>query len=171
LLKLLEQHKLTSPEVAANLKDLKTHLDDYRRSMEAENRSPEHVKWTISQIRKVMDGCGFTRWADVDAHKVKIFLSSLRTSGRKIKTRSFNGYVVACQSFANWAVKNGRIPYSPLVTISKLTITDEEQRRGLTVDELRLLLQVSRDAPHRFGMSGADRAMLYRVAAETGLRA
>jgi hypothetical protein len=41
----------------------------------------------------------------------------------------------------------------------------------MSVEELRQLLDITAQAPERFGMAGAARAMLYRLAAETGLRA
>jgi len=44
-------------------------------------------------------------------------------------------------------------------------------RRALEVDELRRLLETTRSGPVRFGMTGYERYLCYRVAAETGLRA
>ena len=44
-------------------------------------------------------------------------------------------------------------------------------RRALGDDELVNLLDVTRRGPTRFGMAGPDRAMLYTLAVETGLRA
>jgi len=38
------------------------------------------------------------------------------------------------------------------------------------VDEIRHLLAVTGGGPERFGMSGCERALLYRIAVETGLR-
>ena len=51
-------------------------------------------------------------------------------------------------------------------------IEDEEHpRRALEIDELRRLLEVTKNGPTRFGMTGYERYLLYRLAAETGLRA
>ncbi len=43
-------------------------------------------------------------------------------------------------------------------------------RRALSIDELRRLLDAAKDGPVVLGMPGAARAMLYKLAAETGLR-
>src|SRR5204863_214650 len=43
-------------------------------------------------------------------------------------------------------------------------------RRALSVEELCTLLTTTAGGPERYGMSGPDRALLYRVAMETGLR-
>ena len=42
---------------------------------------------------------------------------------------------------------------------------------GRGTDELRWLLDTTGKAGERFGMSGADRSLLYRLAVQTGLRA
>ena len=44
-------------------------------------------------------------------------------------------------------------------------------RQPLTVETMRLLLKTTREAETRFGMTGPERALLYQLAAETGLRA
>jgi len=44
-------------------------------------------------------------------------------------------------------------------------------RRSLEPDEIRRLLETTAVGPERFGMSGYERSLLYRFAAETGLRA
>ena len=43
-------------------------------------------------------------------------------------------------------------------------------RRSLEPDEIRLLLETTQDQPKRFGMTGYERALLYRLTVETGLR-
>ena len=50
-------------------------------------------------------------------------------------------------------------------------MTDEVNRKALTPNELMELLEATEAAPERFGMIGYERAMLYRFAAYTGLRA
>ncbi len=70
-------------------------------------------------------------------------------------------------------VDDRRANESPLTHLKGLnTRTDRRHdRRALEPDELRRLLETTRNAPERFGMTGTERAMLYRVAVETGLRA
>lgn len=50
-------------------------------------------------------------------------------------------------------------------------IDRRHDRRVLEPDELRRLLECTHNGPTRFGMTGPERAVLYRVAAESGLRA
>ena len=44
-------------------------------------------------------------------------------------------------------------------------------RRALSVEELRRLLAAAQKGPERFGLGWAERAIVYRLAAESGLRA
>lgn len=49
--------------------------------------------------------------------------------------------------------------------------TDQRHtRRELEPDELRKLLEVTRQGPERYGMSGHKRYLLYKLAVESGLR-
>jgi integrase len=84
-------------------------------------------------------------------------------------------------------VRDGRASESPLAHLDGLNVKTDRRhdRRTLSVDELRWLLDVTENgrsmrdvngelvkmpAVERFGMTAAARAMLYRVAVETGLR-
>src|SRR6185436_4222634 len=44
-------------------------------------------------------------------------------------------------------------------------------RRALSVEELRRLIQTAHEGPVRFRISGAERAIIYQLAVESGLRA
>ncbi len=70
-------------------------------------------------------------------------------------------------------VADRRANESPLEHLSEIkgNNTKEHERRALKTEEIRLLLETSRAQPERFGMTGQERAMLYRLAVETGLRA
>ena len=79
------------------------------------------------------------------------------------------------KSFCRWAVADRRIAASPIehlkpMNAKKVRSEQRRKRRALSVDEVRKLLQTSLRGPERDGMSGLERAMLYRLAAETGLR-
>ncbi len=69
-------------------------------------------------------------------------------------------------------VKDGRATQSPVAHLDGLNVKTDRRRdrRALSIEDLRKLLDATRTGPERFGMAAADRAMLYRLAAETGLR-
>src|SRR5262249_41995256 len=78
-----------------------------------------------------------------------------------------------CKAFCRWMIKERRAAENPVAHLDGLnTKTDRRHdRRALTVDELVKLLNKTRSGPARKGMTGTERAMLYRLAVETGLRA
>ena len=65
-------------------------------------------------------------------------------------------------------------PYRQKATphLTGLTVRTNRRhdRRALEPDEVRRLLEATISAPERFGMTGCQSAMLYRLAVETGLR-
>jgi len=69
-------------------------------------------------------------------------------------------------------VQDGRASESPVVHLSKTNAKTDRchERQALEPDEMRRLLETTITVPKRFGMEGHERALLYRVAAETGLR-
>jgi integrase len=78
------------------------------------------------------------------------------------------------KAFCNWLVRDGRLVRNPLAYLQRLnTETDiRRERRVLAPDELdRLITAAGMSKWKVAGFAGRDRAMLYRVAAFTGLRA
>jgi len=70
-------------------------------------------------------------------------------------------------------VRDRRAADSPLAHLQggNARVDRRHDRRALSADELRRLLTAVETGPTRMRMSGQDRAMLYRLAVETGLRA
>jgi integrase len=95
------------------------------------------------------------------------------TVERGISAQTFNFYLQAVKQFCRWMVRDGRASESPLVHLQGLNVKTDRRhdRRALSPDEMRWLLDVTAKAPERYGMTGEARAMLYRLAVETGLRA
>ena len=151
-------------------KALSENIDDYRKSIEARNRSEQHISETITIIKRIASDCGFNYWTDISAVKVEAYLKQLRDKG--ISFRRSNAFLTALKSFAYWMVQEGRASESPIRHLKNLDVKLDQrhQRRGLGPDEIRLLLETTKAQPERFGMSGYERALLYRLAAETGLR-
>jgi len=175
-------------------KALSKHLNDFEQFLLAKGNTDHHVKTTVSRIRRVFDGCKFNVWADISASKVQQIISSLHKQikvadtkivhGKKVKAKklkdlgeisakSKNYYLGAVKQFCRWMTQDGRAGESPLEHLKNLnTQTDaRHSRRALELDEIRGLLETAKAAPERFGMTGYERAMLYRLAVETGLRA
>jgi len=69
-------------------------------------------------------------------------------------------------------VKSYYASESPVRHLTKLDteLDRRRKRRAATPDEIRKLLQTTASGTERFGMSGYERALFYKLAVETGLR-
>lgn len=69
-------------------------------------------------------------------------------------------------------VQDRRASESPLQHLKAINSKPDRrhERRALTVDESRRLLETTQSGPYRFGMEGPERALLYQLALESGLR-
>jgi integrase len=91
--------------------------------------------------------------------------------GRGIATS--NHYLTAMKGFTRWLVRDGRAAADPLAFLSKLNPETDirVQRRCLSPQDFAAVLAAARAGKALHGLSGPDRAVLYIVAARTGLRA
>jgi len=163
---------LLSGERAAGGKPLRGHVEDFRQCLLARGNTVKHADLTAQRVRRIFDGCGFTTWTEIAAAAVQRFLAGLRQSERRFSAQSFNHHLRAVKSFCRWMVRERRASEDPLAHLSLLNARTDRRhtRRALTPDEIRRLLETTRNQPTRYGMTGSERALLYLLAVETGLR-
>ena len=157
-------------------KPLADHLIDFEQSLRAKDCTERHVSLVTGRARRIIDGCKFRFYADISASRVMDYLHGLRADTedkRGISAQTFNFYVQAIKQLCRWMVKDRRALESPVAHLDGLNVKTDRRhdRRALTVDELRGLLNAAENGPERYGMTGAERTLLYRLAVETGLRA
>lgn len=153
--------------------DLAEHVEAYRKHLAAKGNTPDHVQRTATRVRKVIRGCGFRRWPDVQAEPVRNFLAELRGGPDGVSIRTANHYGTAVKMFSNWMVESGRANASRLAGLKPLNadVDVRRERRALTPDEIKVLLAVTAGEPERYGLDGPTRGLAYRLCLETGLRA
>jgi len=158
---------------AAASKSLLQHLKDFENSLQAKGRTEQYIRETVRQIEQVFRGCRFVSWSDISASRIEGFLSGLRDGGSGISHRTFNAKLKAVKAFANWMVRDRRAVENPVVHLTCLNteMDRRRERRSLEPDEVRRLLEATQAAGKRFGMGGNERALCYRLAIESGLRA
>jgi integrase len=162
-------------------KALAEHIDDWRVALVAKGNTERHAELVTSRARKAFAGAGFKFWNDLSAAKLANHLAGLRDDHkgadgavrRGISAQTFNFYLQACKQFCRWMMKERRASESPIAHLDGLNVRTDRRhdRRALSADELRALLASTAAAPERFGMTGPERALCYRLAAESGLRA
>ncbi len=171
----------------AALRPLLTQLDGepgapgFCQTLAAKGDTPRHVKLLCARVRRVIEGCQFTYWSDISPSRLTAYLADLREDSVDaqgnikpgISAQTFNFYLAAFKQFCRWMVRDGRASKSPVAHLQGLNVRTDRRhdRRALSVKEVRWLLETTRSEPRRFGMTGPQRAMLYRLAIETGLRA
>jgi integrase len=153
------------------LTELSEHVQAFERHLADAGRTPKHVQNTVARIQRVLTEAAMRWTGDLDAGRVSSLLAKWRGAG--MATATSNHHVTALRMFTNWLVADGRLSVNPLAGLRKLQASGDRRRvrRALKVDEIRLLLQVTEGEPERFGMTGPDRALLYDLAIQTGLRA
>jgi integrase len=109
--------------------------------------------------------------SDTSGSKVLKYLADRRRGGLSIRTSNF--YLQAAKQFGNWLVADGRTSENPLAyPQGQNPQTDiRHPRRALTLDELTKLLEIAAKGRKHHNMTGKTRAMLYKLAANTGFRA
>lgn len=152
-------------------KSLTEHLSDFVDGMKADNRKETYINQTENAINRILTGCGFSVWNDIDGNSVKTFLAKDRSKDG-YGERTYNCYLRAFKEFCKWMIQEGRaIGSGPMKNHRAIKQTEfRKQRRALTVDEIQKLLSATEAASKRFNMTGHQRALVYKLALETGMR-
>ncbi len=167
---LLDSHRATAG------KPLSEHLEDFKQSLIAKGNTEKHANLMYYRANKTLEECNFIYFKDISLSRVENYLSDLRKGKKKkkgISAQTFNFYVQAVKQFCNFMVKDRRVTENPLKYLQKVNVKPHlrYKRRALEPDEIRELLEATESAEEIYGVSGHDRAVLYRLAVETGLRA
>jgi hypothetical protein len=181
---------LVKSDRVAVTKPLSEHIIDYAKALAAKGSSEKHVQHTTRRVQKVFKGCGFKYWDDISASSIQTFLDTLRQTRKRgqievkgISAQTRNYYLTATKGFCTWMVKDRRATFSPISHLDMLNVRTDRRhdRRALSADEQRALLRAAREGKELLGrnvegriswrLPGGDRAMLYQLALETGLRA
>ncbi len=166
---------LDARSVAAT-RGLMDHLGDFKRSMEAKGTSAKQAQQVYNRVERVFDGCRFASWSDISGSAIQTFLHGLRQDTKEkrgMSAQTYNAYRQSLKQFCKWMVVEQRASVSPIEHLSGLNVRADRRhvRRPLALDEIHRLLTVTQTEPARFGTTGPERAMLYHLALDTGLRA
>lgn len=149
-------------------------LDAYETYLESKADTPRHVQQTISAIRRLLDQTKTKALGDLDASLSQTLADWRRRKKRPLHVRTTNYYARAVKGFSRWLWQERKTPDDALVGLRLLNAKAEagRKRRALTPQEMRRLAKATEESRKTvFGLRPKDRAMLYRVACYTGLRA
>jgi integrase len=146
----------------------------WRQEIAARGVTGKHLAVTVSRVAAVLDACGLLLWRDLLrpglAGEIIVNLGKRREAG-EINGRTINYHVRDVRAFCRWLAKRlGReVPLVDLRGVDNAD-ADAERRRSLSVAEMLRLCAAAAAGAVLYGLSGDERALLYRFAFETGIR-
>jgi integrase len=110
------------------------------------------------------------RLADLTEERARKALAALKAEGRSLQT--CNHHRASIRAFAKWCHDTRRAREHTLRTLRGYNAKEDRRhdRRTISVEELTRLIAVAGRGPAVQGVSGATRALVYRLAAATGMR-
>ncbi len=167
----LEQAGVLDPYREHRSRPLAEHAEDWRKSLLDKDSTLTYAELSINRVKAVLDATKTTHWRELDANRVTGYLAERRANGLSVE--SSNHYLRRIKQFARWMVRSRRAPDNPLESLTTLNSNTDRRhdRRALTPDEVTTLIATTAKSETLRGMPGNERAMLYRVALETGFRA
>ncbi len=147
------------------------HLADYRAYLTAKRNTAAHVRGAVNAATVILDAAKVKSLADLSPSRVLSAVNEL--NGGKASARTRNRHLMATRSFVRWCIHDGRLAADPLAGVKgfNLAVDRRRKRRPLDDAELRALIAEAARGPVYRGLTGEDRAMLYRLAVGTGFRA
>jgi integrase len=152
-------------------KPLKELVSEFAKFLEAKERAEKYIRSTKGELERIFKGCSFRYWSDISPTTIMAYLKKMRNEG--LSYRSSNSYLKSAKAFCKWLVDCNYVSRSPLKHLKTLDteLDRRRERRALTTEELRLLLKTTINSKERFGMTGAERCLVYYTATQLGLRA
>ena len=164
---------LIDTQRASIAKPLSEHVTEYTDHLTRKERDKAYVKEIGGMLTKVFSDCGFVAWSDISPSRLRDYLDGLRDGGKGISKRRYNGLLSTAKSFCRFMVRTQKATSSPIEYLEGM---DNEQtdrrhpRRVLDIESFRRFLEAASRGPKICGLTGPERNLLYRFAAETGLR-
>ncbi len=86
-----------------------------------------------------------------------------KTTVRGMGIKTSNYYLRDLKSFCRWMMHERRATSSPVEYLDAMNARADirVQRRALSAVDMRKLLDTARTGPERYGISGAERALIY----------
>ncbi len=156
-----------------NTKPLAEHLQDWIRALTAKGITQKQVGTLRVRVEGLIKTTKSERLSDLSASSIQSALGALRTGENALSLQTVQHHLRAIKQFSRWLKADGRLRDDPLAHLSGFNAATDRrrERRPLDADELRWLIRVTETAKSWRGLSGLDRAILYRAATGTGFRA
>jgi integrase len=181
-------------------KSLLSHVDDWKESIRSRGGTLQHVKQHCARTMRIValikgaklgeieapkpatkarvvmaelalrSRVATSRITDLTADNVQKALSRLIEEGRSLQTA--NHHRNAVKSFVKWMHDTGRMRENTLRRVSGFNVKEDprHERRTVSLEELRRLIDAAHTGNPFKRMTGPMRALCYRLAVDSGLR-
>ncbi len=162
---------------AEGKRSIAEHITAFETYLTAKGSTARHAGHTIGAIRRTLEAARIKTLAGLAPSAILEAVAAMRVGEGKdapaASARTKNHALGAVRALCRWAVKDGRLTVNPLAGVKTFNVEADRKRtrRAFDDDELRRIIDAAESGPVIRGMSGRDRAMLYRLAAHSGLRA
>lgn len=148
------------------------HVDAFCQHLLHKGNGEKHVTDRRGQLARLLDAMRVERVCELTLGRVQAALSTLRAT-RGIALRTLDRHVRAIKAFTRWLMLDGLLASDPLAALRGFNASTDRrrERRALQADEIARLVHAAETGGDYRGLSGVDRAMLYRLATGSGLRA
>ena len=168
IVKKLGKIGLLSEARTAGKNRLSGHLDSFVESLKVKQCSDRHLSLVENMIKHICKECKFDVISDLDANRFTAFVNGLNLA---VKTKRH--YIAGIKQFTKWLHDTGKLSKNNFRLIKTPKVLQSDQvhaRRALTADEVARLIQAAEASKPFRSITGAERALIYRLAVETGLR-
>jgi integrase len=143
-------------------------IDSFARYMSAKPVGPRYIYQTVTQACRLLELAGVQKLSEVTPSRVQPALATIRLT-RKSKTA--NEHLVSLRAFVSLMIDEGHIPVDPIRRVGQYRVDDATKRRALSQTEAQKMISAAEVSRRTIsGWTGAERAMLYRLALSTGFR-
>ncbi len=153
-------------------KPLSEHLEAFRAKLKLGFKpklksgcTDNHVRTVSRRVERIVEGCKFLFWTDVNLDIVHEYLTGL-----DISDKTYNYYIRDFMQFVKWMLKSKRADIAPGGELPRVETEDEDDKRAFTLEEMGLLIEAAKTGPQRQLLKAYHRAVMYLIAAETGFR-
>jgi integrase len=176
---------VTTAPLLQQSRPLSEHVREYVDFRRNHPRKPgaRHIAALAQRLETVIAETGWTSILEITAPGLLDAIATLgarpsagwkrRTSDGSMSAATRNHYRTSWAGFARWLHRHGRLQSDPLARLERWATRGHETfaRRALTPEEAgRLITAAAGSSETIGGLTGVERAMLYRLALATGLR-
>lgn len=147
------------------------HADEWEQSLRAKGRTTDHCERVRGHVDVILSFTHAATLLDIQAEHIERYAAHMESRGRY--PRTIQSHLRSIKQFTKWCVENNRLHSDPLASVKPPNPNSKRkiERRAFSVEEWILLRTTTSEEPRRFDMDGSERALLYEVSLQSGLRA